>query len=134
MSHRKDYRALADEKLDILKADAEAILGSSLGQLTLPAKIVYWLVMEVIDSREEIFRLQLCQTVDQILSDELDDEDDLLTIRWPDNPYLDYDMKDSIRIHKPASSRERTALLPRQPEPTKPSPNDKGRRIRRTGL
>ena len=131
MSRRKDYKPIPDDKLDRLKADTRLLLGT-LGQLSLPAKTVYWLVMEVIDSREEIFRLQLCETVDQIIANELDDdEEDHLAIQWPDDPYLASDMQS---VYKPAVPWERTVKLPRPPALPKLSPDDFGRRIPRKGL
>lgn len=111
MSRRKDYKPIPDDKLDRLKADTRLLLGT-LGQLSLPAKTVYWLVMEVIDSREEIFRLQLCETVDRIVADELnelDDEEDLLAFRWPDDYCIDDDVGDSF---KPAFPCKETGRLP----------------------
>lgn len=101
---RKDYRALPDEKLDRLKADLRPLLGT-LGTMTLRAETLYWLVMEVIDSREEIFRLQLCETVDQIIARELeagDLEHTEFTIKWPDDPFLLSEMDTPGYIHKPA--------------------------------
>ena len=126
---RKDYTPLPDELLDGLKAKVLPILGT-LGCLNLPAKTIYWLVMEVIDSREEIFRLRLCETVEQILAEELDDEEDLLAFRWPDNPYLACDMLTGVK--KPAFPCKETGEIVCPPEPlTVPSPEQDGRRMPR---
>ena len=111
MVRRKDYRSLPDKRLDSLKADAVKLLGT-IGSMTLPGETICWLVMEVIDSREEIFRLQLCETVDRIVADELnelDDEEDLLAFRWPDDYCIDDDVGDSF---KPAFPCKETGRLP----------------------
>jgi len=134
MSARKDYRPLPDSKLDRLKADSQAILGSAFAQLSLPAKTIYWMTMELIDSREEIFRLQLCETVDQILAKELDrdlndEEEDLLAFRWPDDPYLASDMISTVSI--PAFPCKETTVIPCPPDPSDPSPEQDGRRMPR---
>jgi len=125
---RKDYRPIADSKLDKLKADVLPILGT-LGHMTLPASTVYRLVMEVIDSREEIFRLQLCETVDQILNDELDDEEDLLAFRWPDDYCIGDDAVSGV--FKPAFPCKDTERIPetivREPWPSE----HEGRRMPR---
>ena len=126
---RKDYTPLPDELLDGLKAKVLPILGT-LGCLNLPAKTIYWLVMEVIDSREEIFRLRLCETVEQILAEELDDEEDLLAFRWPDDPYLACDMETG-EVLKPTSSSHETARVSRPLEMPAPSPEQDGRRMPR---
>ena len=130
MSHRKDYNPLPDSKLDRLKADSQAILGSPFAQLSLPAQTIYWMVMELIDSREEIFRLQLCETVDQILADELDDdEEDLLALRWPDDYCIGDDAISGAYI--PAFPCKETGRLPTtMVREDKPSDHD-GRRIPR---
>lgn len=129
MSRRKDYKALPDTHLDRIKADLLPILGT-LGTMTLPAQTLYWLVMEVIDSREEIFRLQLCETVDQILAQELDDEEDLLAFSWPDNPYLASDMVSMKNVHKPAFPCADTERVIQAKRPV-PSQERNGRRMPR---
>jgi len=134
MSARKDYRPLPDSKLDRLKADSQAILGSTFAQLSLPAKTVYWMAMELIDLREEIFRLQLCETVDQILAKELDrdlndEEEALLAFCWPDDSYLARDMISTVSI--PAFPCKETVEIPCPPDPSDPSPDQTGRRLPR---
>ena len=112
---RKDYRPVPDTKLDGLKRDVLPVLGT-MGHMTIPARTLYQLVMEVIDSREEIFRLQLCETVDKIIADELDDdEEDLLAFRWPNNDYCFPDDLDDIMgdVLKPAFPCKQTVPLPR---------------------
>jgi hypothetical protein len=129
VSHRKDYRPLTNERLDRLKADTLPLLGT-IGSMVLPAETIYWMVMEIIDSREEIFRLQLCETVDSIIANELDDgEEDLLSFPWPDNPYLVSDMLTPVL--KPAFPCKDTAKLVRPTEPSSPSPEQDGRRMPR---
>jgi hypothetical protein len=126
---RKDYKPLPDDKLDRLKADAQAVLGTTYGQISLPAQTVYWMVMELVDSREEIFRLQLCETVDQILSQELDDEEeDLLAFHWPIDPYMAHDMRDTANVAKPAFPCRETVKLPCPPE-RKEASEQVGRRL-----
>jgi hypothetical protein len=111
---RKDYIPLTDESLDKLKALSLPLKRAALASMTIPADTLLRLVMEVIDSREEIFRLQLCETVDQILSEELDmldeDEEDHLAFSWPD----DYCIGDDAvsPIFKPAFPCKETHRLP----------------------
>ena len=129
--NRKDYRHIPDTRLDRLKSDSGRLRGTK-GQLLLPADTVHSLVAEVIDSREEIFRLQLCETVDQILASELEDEEeDLLAFQWPDALYLASDMRDSVRMHKPAFPCRETTEIPRPSEGAEPSPEQEGRRLPR---
>ena len=128
-STRKDYRPLADEHLDRLKADSRPII-NSVGQMLLPARTVYDLVMEVIDLREEVFRLQLCETVEQIIAQELDDDEvDHLAIEWPSDTWCVADMRSSRVIPKPAFPCADTARLPEQDVRDDSTPKNEGRRL-----
>jgi hypothetical protein len=132
-SDRKDYIPLSDEALERLKGDALPILGSEHGCMTVPAKTIYWLVKEIIDAREEIFRLQLCETVDEIINEELeDDEEDLLAISWPDD-FSFHDEDDMISgVYRVALPRDLTGRLPgKQEQPVDPDPTFDGRRLPR---
>ena len=128
---RKDYRPVPDSKLDGLKRDVVPLLGT-LCHMKIPARTLYQLVMEVIDSREEIFRLQLCETVDKIIASELDDdEEDLLAFRWPND---DYCFPDDVMsdVLKPAFPCKQTVPLPRLfMEQHTASPAQEGRRLPR---
>lgn len=130
---RKDYTPLTDGYVDRLRADAFPLV-AAVTQMILPAQTVYALTMELTDLREEVFRLQLCSTVDQILSEELDDDDeeDLLAFRWPDDytfggdalPYGGY-----IPAEDPSATlRLDTAQYPNLIEP---NPDQEGRRLPR---
>lgn len=131
---RKDYQPLADSHLDGLRQQLLPILGTA-GGMTLPAKTLYWLVMEVIDSREEIFRLQLCETVDKIIADELDEEEeDLLAFRWPDD-FTFGGEEPSSGAYKPAFPCKETQRLntSHYPATVDPNPEIEGRRMPRVG-
>jgi hypothetical protein len=114
---RKDFAPLPDEVIDRLKAESVVLASSEHGCMNLPTSTVYSLAAEVLASREEIFRLQLCETVDRIIAEELDDEDDdaedLLAFTWPGNHTSDL----ISRVDKAASEKE-TDRFPRvDPEP-----------------
>ena len=132
MSRRKAYVPLSDEHLDRLKATVRPLHVTKLARVTLPAKTLYNLVMEVIDLREEIFRLQLCETVDEIIAQELagaETEEEILALKWPD-PFLLSEMLSAVQVTGPTCE---TTKLPRQTEPTEPSPGGEGRRMPRFG-
>jgi hypothetical protein len=131
---RKDYRPIGDNRLDKLRRDLYPIVNSK-GSMTLPAKTLYSMVMELIDSREEIFRLQLCETVDKIIASELDDdEEELLSFRWPQNDYMFGGEEADSGAYKPAFPCKETQRLETYTYPTtvEQNPDQEGRRLPRT--
>lgn len=117
---RKNYMPLPDTALDKLKSESSLLLGHQHANVILTASALHALVSEVIDSRDEIFRLQLCETVDQIINEELEgepfaedgDDEDFLTFAWPPRSGSD-------RVETARSSAE-TERLPSYDPPTDP--------------
>jgi hypothetical protein len=135
----KNYYPLPDETIDRLLSESCTLITTKYGCMNLPARTVHALISEVQDAREEIFRLQLCETVDSILADELGDDDfeaeeDLLSFDWPSRSLTDED--DMISgVLKPASAKKATARLARVEFPiddnTGSNPDDASRRLPR---
>lgn len=136
----KIYCPLPDEIIDRLLSESRTLITTKYGSMNLPATTIYALVAEVQAAREEIFRLQLCETVDSILADELGDDDfeaeeDLLAFDWPARTLTDED--DMISgVMRAASSEKVTERLSRidlPPIGLDPpfNPNDESRRLPR---
>jgi len=89
MSNRKRYTPLPDARLDTLRDQAKKYFGTS-AHFSISAEALYNLASEVIDLREEIFRLSLCETVEDILAEELGHEtdDDPRHIVWREGQFL----------------------------------------------
>lgn len=127
---RKDYKPLTDGHLDRLRADTCPLLGTK-GSMVMPAKTVYALAMEVLDLREEVFRLQICETVEQILKDELDDEEDLLAFHWPENDYMFGSEDPTSGIFLSPKGETHRLDTTRYPNVVEPKPEQEGRRLPR---
>jgi len=127
---RRTYAPLSDKRIAVLKATAARLLRTS-ARVQLPVCTLHRLISEVIDLREELLRLQLCETVDQILAEELDDEDDEepLTFKWPPDSYLTVDML--MGVKRPGLLRPETGRLSCPAEAPIPSPERDGRRMPR---
>ena len=112
MSNRKRYTPLPDARLDALLAQAENYAGT-MAHFGVEAITLYNMVKEIIDLREEVFRLGLCETVDQILARELDRADEDVPhapIPWMDGKFM-FDSK-----HVNGKHLDETSELPRLPD------------------
>lgn len=129
---RKDFNPLPDVTLDKLKSEARLLASTDYGTMTIPSSTLYALVSEVVYAREEIFRLQLCESVDRILSEELDDdEEDLLAFDWLEAGGCGNDLTSGT--YKRSSPNAVTDRLPVAdlPPPFGLDPDDASRRLPR---
>ena len=48
-------------------------ISSETGNVVVPSKLLYRLALALLKARAQLFRLELCQTVDDIVAEEIDD-------------------------------------------------------------
>jgi len=127
MNGRRDFAPLPDEKLTALRERARTYRWTPT-HFSISAEELYRLTSELEDAREELFRLGLCDTVDKIISEELEADAARFSVRFKmpmDDDYMFRDPKRSIHD-------DETRRLPRIKPPDKPFASDfEGRRLPR---
>lgn len=118
---------LSDKCLEELHLEAIRALSDPLGP-SVTATTLFELVTELLDAREEIARLQMFESVESILAEELDDG-------LRNNTGVNWD-EDKYTFDPPvmtATSTSETQLLPRVTEDGETDPAFEGRRLPRLG-
>ena len=76
MSKLSSKRKLTDRFLETLLDFVEPLQDTN-GRISIRASSVYSMVSELIELREELFRIRLCETVDKIIDDNVITGNDL---------------------------------------------------------
>ena len=125
------YTPISDAHLQRLKATVKPLIDAP-ASMTIPTRTLFNMLMELAELREEVFRLQLCETVEAIISEEL--ETDLesgafIDVHWPSEVFLLSDMRCYTR-----SALETERIVAPEGEGIGQSPCQDGRRLRKYGL
>jgi len=130
MRKKARYSPLDDEAVERLR-DSARPLWRSTKKLEISASTVYALTAELIELRDEVFRLQLCETVDAIIASELDEDEYFLSsYSWSSDPLAGFDEEPdpASGVYKPAQASGDTGRLDRI-DPTESSGDSHGRRM-----
>ncbi len=118
---------LSDKCLEDLHLEAVRAFSDPLGP-NVTATTLFELVTELLDAREEIARLQLYESVESILAEELDDGmRGTCNIDWDEDKYT---FDPPVRT---ATSTSETQPTPRVDEGVEANPMFEGRRLPRQG-